>query len=498
MIVMPLLASCLWISEDKHAERLGEFDTGVVSDVDGDADTDSDADSDSDGDTDSDTDADADSDTDTGSTSGLWSENSLRSADATLTGEQDGDRAGMWVSFGDPDGDGGLDVVVGADMQSTWDHRPGAAYAMPVARGDSASLGDADAIVRGASADQGVTAAMAGDVDGDGTDDTVVSSLGDRTLYYFTGPLTGEHDVSEATDLVAGAGNQLGLALGDVLAGGGVEVLAGDYSANGGGTYRGSVHVLAADHSSGGGEVATYSGAEDWDYAGYSTASGDVDGDGQADLLVGAAGTGSIGELPGRAYLVLAVEGGEHDLADAGIRLGGVDANDGAGRCVAVGDLDGDGYGDAIVGAPRAPAGTGAGTVYGVGGAGVSSISLDNADWSFGGVNAGDAFGTSAAVGDFDGDGRADLAVGAPGVDYPDESTGPTAGAIFLFRGFTTGATNAGDAQGRWTGSPNTSSGWFLAVGDVDADGMDDLATSAPLSSGPGEVFLLFGDGFNP
>ena len=105
-----------------------------------------------------------------------------------------------------------------------------------------------------------------------------------------------------------------------------------------------------------------------------------------------------------------------------------------------------------------------------------------------------DRFGEAVAKGDFDGDGYDDLAVGAPG----DQSGGPAAGAVYLFKG-----TQNGLQPWRKYLAPNRAAGddfgAALAAGRLDDDGKDDLLVGAPHyrpRSGDersGAVFVYYG-----
>ena len=87
-------------------------------------------------------------------------------------------------------------------------------------------------------------------------------------------------------------------------------------------------------------------------YPGRLSSAGDVDGDGLDDVLIGAYGDDDNGSSSGAAYLVLGGVSGTLDLAAADSKLTGTSSSDQAGRAVAGGgDLDGDGYGDLLVGA---------------------------------------------------------------------------------------------------------------------------------------------------
>jgi len=119
-----------------------------------------------------------------------------------------------------------------------------------------------------------------------------------------------------------------------------------------------------------------------------------------------------------------------------------------------------------------------------------------------GNPDAGDAFGDSVAAGDFDGDGRGDLAVGVPG-----ESVGSStsAGAVHVFLGGGTPFDLATDVVFHQDTSgvpgvaePGDRFGTTLAVGDFDGNGIDDLAVGAPnedigSTAGAGAVWVLFG-----
>ena len=144
------------------------------------------------------------------------------------------------------------------------------------------------------------------------------------------------------------------------------------------------------------------------DRAGSSVApAGDVNGDGRPDLLIGASGTG-------RAYVVFGrATPGNVDLGSlgtGGFRIVGR----GIGDAVAgVGDISGDGRADLLLGSPSTST---AYLVYGR----AATANVDVAAVGAGAVafagDAGDRTGASVAgVGDVNGDGRPDLAVGAPG-----------------------------------------------------------------------------------
>ena len=172
-------------------------------------------------------------------------------------------------------------------------------------------------------------------------------------------------------------------------------------------------------------------GEAEWDWTAYSVGgAGDTNGDGYADVIVGARANTSGGAGAGAAYIVNGPFSGDLDLAAADAKMVGEESNDTAGVSVAgAGDVDADGFGDVVIGAWSADGGTGPGAAYLVYGPFTASIDLSLADVKLIGENDHDAVGFPvASAGDMDGDGYDDLLVGAL---YNDEG-GEAAGAAYL------------------------------------------------------------------
>jgi hypothetical protein len=167
-------------------------------------------------------------------------------------------------------------------------------------------------------------------------------------------------------------------------------------------------------------------------------------------------------------------------------------------------DFDQNGYDDFVVGAPyNSSGGSSAGAVY-VWNGGASwgstggSSSMSSAPTTFLGESSSDRAGWSVQLlDDFDGDGRDDLAVGAPYYS----GAGSNRGKVYMLKGgpgFWIGSCDLADAQVSWIGvDPGDQLGWALAAGDADADGLSDLLTSAPSDdengTSSGSIYLVLG-----
>ncbi len=253
--------------------------------------------------------------------------------------------------------------------------------------------------------------------------------------------------------------------------------------------------------------MATYSwsGEAEGDSAGICVeGAGDVDGDGLGDVVVGAFGRDASGEAAGAAYLILAdsmaaSSGG--DLSGADYTLAGESAVDTAGFAVSgAGDVDGDGLDDVLVGADCSDeAGALSGKAYLVlGGSLGSSPShpLGLADLQLLGESGGDrAGGAVGSAGDVDGDGVADLLVGACyNSDLSDRH-----GKVYLLLADglpSSGSLGLGEADRAWVGEfPGDLAGRAVSTAG-DGDGLADLAIGATHTNqngnDSGKVYLIF------
>jgi hypothetical protein len=242
------------------------------------------------------------------------------------------------------------------------------------------------------------------------------------------------------------------------------------------------------------------------------TAVGDLDDDGVPDLLIGAPCANDPG--PGQTYgnvwiLFMNSDGTVRDEQRIGIGSGGFGGvfDDPAWfgmDATGLGDLNGDGVEDIAVGVPGdddggiPQSGRGALWILFMTTAGrVSSerkISATHGGFT-GSLDTIDNFGHSVAnIGDINGDGTIDLAVGAPF----DDDGGHNAGAVYILfmhsGGWTTSTTKITEGAGGFTGplSAWDEFGWSAeGIGDLDNDGVGDLAVGTP-GNGSGRVWVLF------
>ena len=373
----------------------------------------------------------------------------------TLNGDKDFDRLATSVrSAGDVDHDGRPDFIAGAP-ENGFIFGLGEGYARVYSGASGAPLYTINGAASGDAF--GTSVAGAGDVDGDGYADFVVGAPGASVSATQAGRVT---VYSGRTGLVLwtfdgdSAGDQLGSVVagaGDVNNDGFADIIAGAPLAAGGGQSRGIARIYSGKT---GAILRTFVGANDGDRLGTSVDGvGDVNGDGKSDVIVGSFLAGA------KVY-----------SGASGVALWSFTAfvDDRLGFSVAgAGDVDGDGVPDVIVGAPQDGnvflPGAGYAVVYS-GATGATLLTLN-------GVGSGDRFGCAVAgAKDINGDGRAELMVGA------DQYSIAGSGYVQVFNG------NGGALVYTFAGSSSTArvGSAVAGLGDVNGDNKMEFAIGAP------------------
>jgi hypothetical protein len=391
---------------------------------------------------------------------------------------------GNWVATaGDVNGDGYADVIVGAPAYDAGFTDEGKVFVFHGSAGGLSAAPNWSAASGQAGAYFGRSVDTAGDVNGDGYADVIVGApyyangqAREGAAFVFHGSASGLGQVAawtaEGEQAQAWFGESVGTA-GDVNGDGYSDVIVGARWYDGDVVDEGRVFVYY-------GSAAGLSRNASWQAEsnqkessfGYSVrTAGDVNGDGYADVIVGAYNYDKVHQNGGAVFVYCGSATGlsqdpnwmaesDQDNASFGFSVG------------TAGDVNGDGYADVIVGAERYNASEGAAFVY----FGSASGLREDARWMALGGQAEAKFGTSVGTaGDVNGDGYADVIIGAEGYDHGQT----TEGTARVYYGAPTGL---GSTPG-WSAEGDKDYAYFgasvAAAGDVNGDGYADVIVGA-------------------
>lgn len=378
----------------------------------------------------------------------LGTSNAYNVVDSTWKGESDADRLGIGVAaVGDLNADGLEDMVMGSIHAAGPAAGDGAAYMNRASFKDGNYRADASkGRWYGTASRAGEQVAGGGDVNGDGLDEFIIGAKN------WNNPTKTWQVNAGAAYLVFGfdRGN-------NALPTGGLAL----------------------------------TGTKAYEYAGVGVdIVGDLDGDGFADIAVGASGADTNGSESGCVYIINGPVTADVDLAVADAEIGGETAGDAIGsRVVGLGDIDGDGFDDFAVGARTEDTnGVDAGAVYVIT-SGTLPATLADADIIIRGNKAGSAGGSGVSeAGDLDGDGLNDYLVGSLGHN--------DLGNAYVLQGTVTSGKMGEVAYARFVGqSSGDQFGSGVTSGDVSGDGTEDVVVAAnrQSSSDRGAVYVFYG-----
>jgi hypothetical protein len=425
-----------------------------------------------------------------------WEDGPLADVSTTTSGDA-GEGFGSALEIGDVTGDGVDDLIVGAPTDSTVADAAGLAFVYP---GPLSNLDSASAFtistdsVGGA---LGASVSIIGDYNGDGEPDLAVGVPLDNTIrtnqgraLIILGPIDGDIDALDADARLYGdqrkdyAGRVVAPA-GDIDEDGYDDVLIGAPELSDG--RMGRVFLLPGDSVSGyedlGNMRDTVYGGDGFARVGDLVLSADFDGDGVPDSVVGGS---DIEAAAGEVTLFIVDDGPSGDvlITDADSQFQGhlqMILEDGS---VDAGDIDGDGHDDLLVGASSllSPS-TNQGMMCVINGPFGATADLTDASGCLEGTEAAQNLGSRVAVlGDFADNGGVDLV----GVDGD--------GVLHMVYGDLSGMETAADQLLTPPSDSKRVGQAIVGGGDVDDDGVDDMAVGAPgFTTDVGSVFLVFG-----
>ncbi|MCE7060500.1 FG-GAP-like repeat-containing protein [Dyadobacter sp. CY343] len=423
-----------------------------------------------------------------------------------LESDQKEARFGCFASSaGDINKDGFSDIIVGAHMYDKGQTNEGAAF---VYYGSAQGINKVASLVlesNQAEANMGNTVGLAGDVNGDGYSDVLVCAraydkgqTNEGVVFLYHGSAAGLNTnnpvIIEANQAEAMMGFCASGA-GDVNGDGYSDILVGARLYDKGQTDEGAVFVY---HGSALGinpaNAATVLESNQANaYLGHTAATaGDVNGDGYSDIIIGANMYDKGQTNEGAAFMHYGSAQGINMVAAATLESNQAEAQFGY-SVASAGDVNGDGYADVIVGAmyyDNGQSNEGAAFVYQGSQIGISATPVSTLESN----QAGAQFGSNvASAGDVNGDGYSDVIVGA--VTY--DNGNADEGGAFVWLGEAKGIDMVTSSKLETSQAGSSMGNSVANAGDVNGDGFEDILVGAPFYDNgqvdEGVVFLYHG-----
>ncbi|MCW1888720.1 MAG: FG-GAP-like repeat-containing protein [Candidatus Moranbacteria bacterium] len=404
----------------------------------------------------------------------FYSQNGVLNTNRNIAGETVSGLGSALVA-GDFNADGRVDLAVGANLYSS---NTGRAYIFYNDGSIPTTAATADVIITGESSSYFGTSLTKGDLNADGKVDLIVgasiytSNTGRAYIFYNDGSIPTTATTADVIITGESMGNYFGTALttGDFNADGETDLAATAFLYGG---TTGRAYIFYND-----GSIPTTAATADVIISGEilsnfgrSINAGDLNADGKIDLAVGGEGYSSS---TGRAYIFYNDGSIPTTAATADVIIVGETTNNYFGQYFTIGDLNADGKTDLMVSAYGYSSDTGRAYIFYNDGS--IPTTAATADLTITGETAADQFGDALITGDFNADGRIDLAIGA-------DLYSSAAGRAYIFYNDGSIPTTAATADVTINGE----GGYFgnaFTVGDFNADGKSDFVIAAAGSSG--------------